>query len=189
MHHFLNSYLHQINPEYAAMKITSIITILIFVLFLPFQLFAQNEIERERISLQGLQEFGFTANIEGTRTVTSHDQLTPTVIRQEAVNQIVQAGLRFVTDEEVRSSADIPFLYMHINTMQLENGLVPFSIQLRLYQPVKLTLNRDLQTSASTWETGMVGIVSLDQLPVINTAASDLIFTFIEDYYSSNRRR
>ena len=171
-----------------AMKITPIIFIAALFFSLPAMLIAQNEIERERISLQGLQEFGFTANIEGTRTVTSHQELTPTVIRQEAVSKIVQAGLRFVSDEEVRSSADIPFLYMHINTMQLENGLVPFSIQLRLYQPVKLTLNRDLQTSASTWETGMVGIVSLDQLPVINLAASDLISDFINDYYLTNRR-
>jgi hypothetical protein len=171
------------------MKMMPVILIPLFIFSLPVVLFAQNEIERERLSLQGLQEFGFTANIEGNRTVTSHEKLTPTVIRQEAINKIVQAGLRFVSDEEVRSSADIPFLYMHINTMQLENGLVPFSIQLRLYQPVKLTLNRDLQTSASTWETGMVGIVSLDQLPMINMAANDLISDFIEDYYSSNRRR
>jgi len=171
------------------MKITPIILVQVLFLTLPMLIFAQNEIERERLSLQGLQEFGFTANIEGTHTVISHERLTPTIIRQEAINKIVQAGLRFVSDEEVRSSADIPFLYMHINTMQLDNGLVPFSIQLRLYQPVKLTLNRDLQTSASTWETGVVGIVSLDRLPLINEAAGDLVSDFIEDYNSTNRRR
>ncbi len=162
-----------------------IISFCIFWL-IPFSLIAQNEISRARIPLQGLQEFGFTANIEGSRTVTDSDSLTPSVIRQEAVNQIIEAGLRFVSDEEVQSSADIPFLYMHINTMQLDNGLVPFSIQLQLFQPVKLTLNRDLQTSASTWDSGMVGIVSLDQLPVINQAASNLIAEFIEDYRAAN---
>lgn len=166
---------------------------LLYLLFIgftlnPVSLFAQNEIGRARISLQGLQEFGFTANIEGTQTVTSSDTLTPSVIRQEAINQIVDAGLRFVSDEEVESSADIPFLYMHINTMQLDNGLVPFSIQLQLFQPVKLSLNRDLQTSASTWDSGMVGIVSLDQLPVINQAASNLIAEFIDDYRAANYR-
>ena len=168
------------------MKKKYFLPLILFIITAPFTLQAQNEIERERISLQGLQEFGFTANIEGTQTVVSHEELTPSVIRQEAINQIVSAGLRFVSDEEVRSSADIPFLYMHINTMQLDNGLIPFSIQLRLYQPVLLPLNRDLQTSASTWETGMVGIVSLDQLPVINRAAEDLVADFIEDYYLAN---
>lgn len=157
------------------------------IVILPLSVFGQNEIGRARISLQGLQEFGFTANIEGSQTVTGHDTLTPSVIRQEAVNQIVEAGLRFVSDEEVESSADIPFLYMHINTMQLDNGLIPFSIQLQLFQPVKLSLNRDLQTSASTWDSGMVGIVSLDQLPVIKQAANNLIAEFIDDYHRANR--
>ena len=155
---------------------------------IPVALFAQNEIERERISLQGLQEFGFSANIEGSRTIAGDPNLTPGIIRQDAVRQLREANLRFVADDEVRSSADIPFLYMHINAMELENGLVPFSIQLRLYQPVKLVLNRDLQTSASTWEHGVVGIVSLDRLTLINEAASELVTDFINDYAVYNRR-
>lgn len=160
--------------------------LMILLLSLPLTATAQNEIERSRISLQGLQEFGFTANIEGNRQIVDHDSLTPTVIRQQAINQLVEAGVRFVSDEEVESSADIPFLYMHINTMQLDNGLVPFSINLYLYQPVKLSLNRDLQTSASTWDTGMVGIVSRDQLPVINQAAENMMEEFIYDYQRAN---
>jgi len=170
------------------MKRQFFLLLLLFIMpFLnPFQLMAQNEIERERISLQGLQEFGFTANIEGSRDIADSESLTPSVIRQQAVNQLVQADLRYVSDEEVRSSADIPFLYMHINTMQLENGLVPFSIQLRLYQPVTLPLNRDLQTSASTWEAGLVGIVSYDRLATINQAAEELVADFIQDYYIVN---
>ena len=168
------------------MKTSVLYSILIIFILIPFQLFAQNEVGRERISLQGLQEFGFTANIEGSRDVADSEELTPSVIRQQSVNRLIESGIRYVSDEEVRSSADIPFLYMHINTMQLENGLVPFSIQLRLYQPVKLSLNRDLQTSASTWETGMVGIVSYDRLATINRAADDLIREFIDDYNRSN---
>ena len=163
--------------------------LVVLFLFLPLQsITAQNEIERERISLQGLQEFGFSANIEGSRTIAGDPNLTPGIIRQDAVKQLREANLRFVTDDEVRSSADIPFLYMHINAMEMENGLVPFSIQLRLYQPVKLVLNRDLQTSASTWEDGVVGIVSMDRLPLINEAASELVASFLNDYALYNRR-
>lgn len=167
--------------------ITSRIFYLIILLTaLPVLLAAQNEIDRERISLDGIQQMGFTANLEGSRTVTSDSSLTPATIRQQAVNQLVQADLQYVSDEEVRSSADIPFLYMHINMMEMDNGLVPFSIELRFYQPVKLILNRDLQTSASTWETGMVGMVSLDQLPVIGDAAENLVNEFVDDYLASN---
>jgi hypothetical protein len=168
------------------MKASAILIVLSLILFIPIQIYAQNEVERERISLQGLQEFGFTANIEGSRDIADSEKLTPSVIRQQSINQLVEAGIRYVSDEEVRSSADIPFIYMHINAMQLENGLVPFSIQLRVYQPVRLTLNRNLNTSASTWETGMMGIVSYDRLATINRAAEDLIITFIDDYYKAN---
>ncbi|MCC5940708.1 MAG: hypothetical protein JJU37_04135 [Balneolaceae bacterium] len=164
------------------------VTFFALLIALPFTLFAQNEIERERISLQGLQEFGFSANIQGSRTVAESEHLTPSVIRQLAIDRLVEANINYISDEEVRSSADVPFLHMHINTMQLENGLVPFSIQLRMYQPVRLPLNRDLQTSASTWETGMVGIVSHDQLQTINFAAEELVSDFIEDYYLANPR-
>ena len=154
----------------------------------PAALNAQNEINRERVSLEGLQEFGFTANIEGSRTIADSETLTPSSIRQEAISHIVEADLRYVSDEEVSSSADIPFLHMHINTMEMENGLIPFSIRLRLYQPVKLTLNRDLQTTASTWEDGMVGLVSYDQIAVIKQAASNMIQNFIDDYHQANSR-
>jgi hypothetical protein len=174
------------NQTISTMKTPAILTVLIITFLIPLHLSAQNEVDRERISLQGLQEFGFTANIEGSRDVSDSEDLTPSVIRQQAINRLLDANIRFISDEEVQSSADIPFLYMHINTMQLENGLVPFSIQLRLYQPVTLTLNRNLNTSASTWETGVVGLVSYDRLHMINSAASDLIGNFIEDYFAAN---
>jgi hypothetical protein len=168
------------------MKYSKISPLFIAIVFFPIIVFPQNEMERERISLQGLQQFGFTANVEGSMNIADSEQLTPSVIRQQAVNQLLEADLQYVADEEVQSSADIPFLYMHINTMELENGLIPFSIELRLYQPVKLVLNRDLETSASTWETGMVGIVSYDQLASINRAAENLISDFIQDYRMVN---
>jgi len=174
-------------PEFLITLLMKHLIAVCTILFTVCDLHAQNEIERQRFALDGLQEFGFTVNIEGSQRVTSGTDLTPTNIRQNAVNQLVNANLRYVSDEEVSSSADIPFLHMHINMLELENGLIPFSIELRLYQPVKLVLNRDLQTSASTWETGMVGIVSLDQLQTIKQAAENVLTTFLEDYRHINR--
>lgn len=171
------------------MKASAILTVLIVTFLIPLELSAQNEVERERISLQGLQELGFMANIQGSLDVADSENLTPSVIRQQAISKLIGANIRYISDEEVQSSADIPFLYMHINTLQLENGLIPFSIQLRLYQPVTLPLNRNLNTSASTWEIGVVGLVSYDRLDMINSAASELIGNFIEDYNKANQSR
>ena len=171
------------------MKPAIFFILITLAVFIPFQTVAQNEIERERISLQGIQEFGFTANVEGSRTIADSDELTPAIIRESAIEKIQEANLRFVEDLDVESSADVPFLHMHINAMELDNGLIPFSIELRLYQPVKLILHDELQTSASTWETGMVGIVSFDRLDVINRAANNLLDNFIDDYRRINISR
>lgn len=170
------------------MKLIQFLLLAFIFISFPFQLIAQNEIERERIALQGIREFGFTVNIEGSRTIADDESLTPAVIRSNAEDKIKAAGLRFVQDMDVESSADIPFLYMHINAMEMPNGLIPFSIELRLYQPVKLILHDELQTSASTWENGMVGLVSFDRLDVINRAANGLIKDFIDDYNRVNPR-
>ena len=162
--------------------------LLIFSLVMPVRLIAQNEIERTQISLQGLQEMGFTANVEGSDYAVNQEALSPGSFREKAIHIFEETGIRFVSDREVESSADIPFLHMHINTLELENGLIPFSIELNLYQPVKLILNRDLQTSASTWNSGVVGIVSRDQVSLIRKAAENLLDEFTVDYEAANSR-
>ena len=70
--------------------------------------------------------------------------------------------------------------------MDAGQGLVPFSLTLYFYQPVKLILNRDMQTSSITWESGSVGIVSYDQMDMIPVAAQNLIEEFIADFKQIN---
>lgn len=147
---------------------------------------AQNEIERERSSLRGIAEMGFTVNLEVNVSLNEKGELEVTSLRDRALNTLKKEGLEIIPDKKIESSADVPFLYMHINTMDAGQGLVPFSVSIRFYQPVKLTLNRDLETSASTWETGLVGIVSYDRMNVIGDSAVDLLQDFINDYNRVN---
>ena len=169
------------------MKIRSLFfTIVLSLLIIPIAVQAQNEIQRERSSLRGINEVGFTVNLETNVTLNEKGEIEVTSIKDAAEQRLSEAGIPLVSDKEVESSADIPFLYMHINTMDAGQGLVPFSVSIRFYQPVKLQLNRDLQTSASTWETGMVGIVSYDRMNVIQEAAVDLLGDFISDFRRVN---
>ncbi|MDX1618896.1 MAG: hypothetical protein R3224_08930 [Balneolaceae bacterium] len=147
---------------------------------------AQNEIERERSSLRGISEMGFTVNLEVNVTLNEKGELEVTSLRDRALNTLRDAGLDIIPDKEIESSAEVPFLYMHVNTMDAGQGLVPFSVSIRFYQPVKLTLNRDIQTSASTWESGLVGIVSYDRMNVIGDSAVNLLQDFISDYNRVN---
>jgi len=86
---------------------------LTIIILLPLGLHAQNEVVREQISLEGLQEIGFTANIEGSIEIASSDTLTPTIIRKQSVKQLVGANIRFVQDEEVETSPQ-PYHTYHI---------------------------------------------------------------------------
>lgn len=169
------------------MKIRQLtVSLLLLLLSIPIVSQAQNEIEREISSLRGINELGFTVNLETNVTLNEKGEIEVTSIKDAAEQRLSEAGIPLVSDREVKSSADIPFLYMHINTMDAGQGLVPFSISLRFYQPVKLQLNRDRQTSASTWETGMVGIVSYDRMNIIQEAAVNLLGDFVDDFRSVN---
>ncbi|MGK7369284.1 MAG: hypothetical protein ACNS64_03645 [Candidatus Halalkalibacterium sp. M3_1C_030] len=169
------------------MKIRQLtVSLLLLLLSIPIVSQAQNEIEREISSLRGINELGFTINLETNVTLNEKGEIEVTSIKDAAEQRLSEAGIPLVSDREVKSSADIPFLYMHINTMDAGQGLVPFSISLRFYQPVKLQLNRDRQTSASTWETGMVGIVSYDRMNIIQEAAVNLLGDFVDDFRSVN---
>lgn len=163
--------------------------LLFFALYLfviPGMATAQNEIERERSSLQGINELGFTVNLEVTATLNEQGEIEVTSLQDAVRRRLEDAGIPLVSDDEVKSSANIPFLYVHVNTMDAGRGLVPFSISIRFYQPVKLSLNRDQQTSASTWETGTVGIVSYDRMNVIQESVENLLGDFIRDYQRVN---
>lgn len=148
---------------------------------------AQNEIELERSSLRGISEMGFVVNVEVNVQLTEKGEIEVTSIEDKAIDKLESAGLTILPDNQIESSAEVPLLYMHINTMDAGRGLVPFSVSVRFYQPVKLMLNRDMQTSASTWETGTVGIVSYDRMNVIGESAVNLLQDFISDFNKVNQ--
>lgn len=147
---------------------------------------AQNEIARERSSLKGIQSMGFTVNLEANVSLTENGEIEVTSLRGMGQKTLRKGGIKLIPDREVKRSDEIPFLYLHVNTMDAGRGLVPFSVTLYFYQPVKLMLNRDMETSSITWESGSVGIVSYDRMNLISDAAKDLLNEFIADYNKVN---
>jgi len=146
---------------------------------------AQNEVARERSSLKGIDAVGFTVNIEKNAPLKKA-KLDVTTLQKMGEATLKEGGITIIPDKKVKHSDEIPFLYMHINTMDAGQGLVPFNVSLYLYQPVKLTLNRDIQTTANTWESATLGLVSYDRLDLIKKAAQNLLKEFIDDYNKIN---
>lgn len=150
-------------------------------------LLAQNEVARERSSLKGINAIDFTVNLETNISLTDKGEIEVTSLREMGLETLKNGKITLIPDKEIERSDEIPFLYLHVNSMDAGQGLVPFSLSLYFYQPVKLVLNRDLETSAVTWESGTVGIVSYDQMNLISNAAKQLIEEFISDYHQINK--
>lgn len=161
--------------------------LVIFLCLLHSTAPAQNEVAKERSSLKGIDAIGFTVNIETNDPLTGNEELQVTSLIEMGRDQLRNNDIRLIPDKKTQRSDEIPFLHLHINSMDAGQGIIPFSLSLYFYQPVKLTLNRNIQTSAVTWESGSVGVVSHDQMNLINDAAKNLIEEFIVDYNRINK--
>lgn len=148
---------------------------------------AQNEIEVQQSSLRGIGEFYVAVNVEGNDSLAYRDPLGTGQIRQGVLQQLKEAGLPVIGKDDMNPNLRYPYLLVHLNVMHAGRGIVPFAVNLNFYQPVKLSLNRDKPFYASTWNTGNVGVVSLDQLPVIPESIHKTTRVFIEDFQMANQ--
>lgn len=147
---------------------------------------AQNEVDRERSSLKGIQSMGFSVNYEAPSSLIESEEIDISTLQKMGEQMLSENNITVVSEKKLKESDQFPLLYVHINAMNAGRGLVPFAINVYFYQPVKLSLNRDLQTTANTWETATLGLVSHDQLDVINESTKGLINEFINDYKMVN---
>ena len=119
--------------------------------------------ETERHSLIGIKKFGISVEIEkpiGLKEAT----LNPAQIQKEINESFETLPVTLLNFNELKESFYNPFFYVHVNIMQAEDGIYPFSIEMRFYQPIKLSLKNDLESMASTWHSGYVGMVSFDRV-------------------------
>lgn len=166
------------------MQKTFLLTALILA-FLSHSALAQNEIIRERSSLLGIAELGVVVNVEKPIGLQS-EALATTSIRDSIERELQGLPVSILSDRTLRDSDRFPILHIHINVMKAANNTYPFSIEVNFYQPVKLVLNRDMQTMAATWNKGQVGIVSADMFHVIAREAVYTAGLFKSDFEMVN---
>ncbi|GAB5407654.1 MAG: hypothetical protein BalsKO_00190 [Balneolaceae bacterium] len=154
-------------------------------MFISVTAFAQNEITRERSSLKGIQELGIVVNVERPIGLSTEALHTKTV-RKAIEENLSELPITILTDKALRQSDEFPILHIHINIMRASNQTYPFSVDLNFYQPVKLVLNRDLQSMASTWNKGQVGLVTENMLHVIAEEAVYISNLFKDEFTEVN---
>lgn len=148
-------------------------------------LFAQNEVETERHSLIGINEFGISVEIEKPIGL-QEASLNPALIQKEIRKSFESLPINLLSFNELKESFYNPFFYVHVNIMQAEDGIYPFSIEMRFYQPIKLSLKNDVESMASTWHSGYVGMVSYDRVNEIAGVVVEATKEFKEEFERLN---
>jgi len=160
--------------------------VLLLLVSLPvFQVYAQMETEQSRKSLRGIKGFYLHVDVEGSLGLTQDDALNVRAITGRVSTALRDAGLNVLQPSEVVDQSSSPYLYVHVNMMDMDQGLVPFAINTQFFQPVEIKRQR-FSTTACTWDTGLVGLVSYDNLDMIADAAVGSVTNFIDDYHVSN---
>ena len=140
---------------------------------------AQLDVAQGRSSLRGIRAFSVVLDVEAESPLSNHEAFD---LARPLIERLRAAGLPVV-----RQGPDIPYLYVHVNALAMERGLVPFSVSLQFLQPVLLARDRITAVTGATWESGTVGLVSSDNLGWIAEATFELTDEFIADFRTADR--
>lgn len=142
--------------------------------------FGQGDRTGERQSLADVSAFSVAATVEGPEHLASSEALhTESLVR--AARDRLKADDLPVT----AARASMPDLHIHLNMMQIQNGLIAFSVELDFFQEVALTRNQQ-QVRAVTWNESVVGLVSQDLTSSIAKSVLSLIDQFADDFRAVN---
>lgn len=143
-----------------------------------FQASAQLDQEEAIRSLADVGSFGIVVDVEATRALASDDALDNASIRDRMSGRIELLSGRRPTLDPLETGN--PYLYVHLNVLDVGDGLVPFAVNATFIQPVRLAAGGHRIMSV-TWEAGSVGLVSFDRLATIVDTAEALVEEFAED--------
>ena len=137
-------------------------------------------------TLRGLP--GVAVVIEPLHPTTERDGLTQQQLLTEVEQQLKNAGIRVLTQEEWRKTPGAPYLYVNVAALKKSYGLYAYAIEVCLNQLVMLIRDQQTQEFAETWETREVGTVGKKQLSTVRNSVAAHVAVFIRDYFAVNPR-
>lgn len=159
------------------------LTALATLLLISPLVWGQTELERAQSSLNGIDRFGLSIVVETDGDLAENEVLDINQIQDRLSARLVEAGLDPLTEYDGLRQ---PYLNVHINALEVTQGLIPFAIEIDFIQPVYLDRQLTISTSASTWDDSAVGLVSRDRLNLIPDAVANLLELFIQDFKRMN---
>ncbi len=140
---------------------------------------AQIGLDEARASLRDVGPFFVRVDVEGSPALSEHPALRD--LTHAVTRRLSEHGARPAPERD-----DRPYLYVHVNALEMDNGLIPFAVSLQFLQTVRLSRERTVPTTACTWESATVGLVSPDNVAIIAEATLDLIDEFVRDLRAAN---
>lgn len=151
---------------------------------------ARGATEVEKQSLAGLS--GVRVMVEQIDLDAERDGLTRTGLQTDVELWLRQAGIRVLTEEEWKRTPGRPWLHLWVTTHKRVGlyGVYAYSVQLQLYQRVRLDRAPSLIAIGATWVAkGGVGTVGETKLRTVRENVRDLVDQFINDYLAANPKR
>ena|SRR5690242_12475833 len=120
--------------------------------------------------------------------------LRQTQLQTDVELKLRQAGVNVLTKEGVGRTPGLPYLYVNVHTLRLENhlsGLYAFAVSVELVQTVYLGRSPSVFTLGRTWNaTGAFGTVGADHLgEYVRKDVSDEADAFVNAYLAANPKR
>lgn len=152
----------------------------------PSKSMAQTEIEMDRSSLRNLQPLYTSVYVEAPASLADLPELDVSALSRSVDSSLTVSGIPLNQTEPAHVIDREPFISVHVNAMDMGNGLIPFAIEVEIIQGVVVANLPNELIHAATWDTGLVGLVSPENLDTIRWAMLDLVEEFIEDYHAVN---
>ena len=139
-------------------------------------------------TLKGLRGVEVVAEMsETSATLLQKDGVGESQLQTRVEAKLRQAGIRVLTQEEGDKAPASPYLYLNINSTQMQGKPLFASVAIALELQERVVLQRGKKTAfAATWSTATVGTVPADDVRSIYDRVGDLVDEFVNDYLAAN---
>ena len=160
--------------------------LVIFITCLSAEVIAKDLTSDRRATLKGIKSM--TIVVEGIKQPeATANKLTKEIIEKDVAAKLQGAGINVVPFTDLTS--DLPWIYVNIHLIEHKElpAFYTFNLSVEVRQFVILKRIRRLSFNATTWEQGLVGLISSSQaVSTVRRSLNEAMDRFNDDYRAVN---
>lgn len=145
---------------------------------------AQNFTADQKQSLVDIDAFLLV--VEFAQDAVQMDGLSRSDLEVEIAKRLRRSGIRLMGEVEWSRQPGVPYLYVNLITVRSELGFYSYRIEVKFNQEVQPVRNSGITSMATTWETGLLGLIGVRRIGAIKPEILSLVDEFIQDFQSAN---